>query len=78
VQNSDDEPIVRAVLSLGSSLGMKVVAEGVETDAQLQRLELLGCDQAQGYYFARPMPAQEVAGFLAGFELQAPGSTAAA
>ena len=78
VQNSADEPIVKAVLSLGSSLGMKVVAEGVETNAQLQRLENLGCDQAQGYYFARPMPAHEVAGFLAGFELQSEGSTAAA
>ncbi len=78
VQNREDAPIVRAVLSLGSSLGMKVVAEGVETDEQLQMLEVLGCDQAQGYYFARPMPAHDVAGFLAGFELQAPGSTAAA
>ncbi|QUD86225.1 putative bifunctional diguanylate cyclase/phosphodiesterase [Phenylobacterium montanum] len=78
VQSRDDEPIVKAVLSLGSSLGMKVVAEGVETNDQLQRLEFLGCDQAQGYYFARPMPAQDVAGFLAGFALQAPSSTAAA
>ncbi len=78
VQNREDAPIVRAVLSLGSSLGMKVVAEGVETDEQLKMLEVLGCDQAQGYYFARPMPAHDVAGFLAGFELQAPGSTAAA
>ena len=78
VQNSDDEPIVKAVLSLGSSLGMKVVAEGVETCAQLQRLENLGCDQAQGYYFARPMPAQDVAGFLAGFPLLAASATAAA
>ncbi len=78
VQNREDAPIVRAVLSLGSSLGMKVVAEGVETDEQLQMLESLGCDQAQGFYFARPMPAQDVVGFLAGFRLQAPGSTAAA
>jgi diguanylate cyclase (GGDEF)-like protein/PAS domain S-box-containing protein len=78
VQNREDAPIVRAVLSLGSSLGMKVVAEGVETVEQLSMLEQLGCDQAQGYYFARPMPAHDVAGFLASFELQGPASTAAA
>ncbi len=78
VQNREDAPIVRAVLSLGSSLGMKVVAEGVETDEQLQMLESLGCDQAQGFYFARPMPAQDVAAFLVSFPRQAHASTAAA
>jgi diguanylate cyclase (GGDEF)-like protein len=78
VQSGDDAPIVRAVLSLGASLGMKVVAEGVETDEQLRMLESLGCDQAQGYYFARPMPAHDVAGFLAAYELAARGMTAAA
>ena len=78
VQNRQDAPIVRAVLSLGSSLGMKVVAEGVETDEQLDMLTALGCDQAQGFYFARPMPAQDVAGFLTSFNLHSPSSTAAA
>ena len=78
VQNRQDAPIVRAVLSLGSSLGMKVVAEGVETDEQLDMLAALGCDQAQGFYFARPMPAQDVAGFLTSFSLNTPSSTAAA
>ena len=78
VQNRQDAPIVRAVLSLGSSLGMKVVAEGVETDEQLDMLTALGCDQAQGFYFARPMPAHDVAGFLTSFHLHSPSSTAAA
>ena len=78
VQNRQDAPIVRAVLSLGSSLGMKLVAEGVETDEQLDMLAALGCDQAQGFYFARPMPAQDVAGFLTSFSLNTPSSTAAA
>ena len=67
VQNTEDEAIVKAVITLGSSMGMKVVAEGVEDAAQLKALEHYGCDQVQGYHFGRPMPADEVAGFLKGF-----------
>ena len=67
VQNAQDEAIVRAVITLGSSMGMKVVAEGVEDAEQLAKLIGYGCDQVQGYHFGRPMPAAEVPGFLAGF-----------
>ena len=67
VQNDEDEAIVKAVITLGSSMGMKVVAEGVEDAAQLEKLIGYGCDQVQGYHFGRPMPAAEVPGFLAGF-----------
>lgn len=67
VQNVEDEAIVKAVITLGASMGMKVVAEGVEDAAQLKALEHYGCDQVQGYHFGRPMPASEVAGFLRGF-----------
>jgi diguanylate cyclase (GGDEF)-like protein len=67
VQNTEDEAIVKAVITLGTSMGMKVVAEGVEDAAQLKALEHYGCDQVQGYHFGRPMPASEVAGFLKGF-----------
>jgi len=67
VQNAEDEAIVKAVITLGSSMGMKVVAEGVEDAAQLEKLIGYGCDQVQGYHFGRPMPADEVPGFLAGF-----------
>ncbi|PIB90572.1 bifunctional diguanylate cyclase/phosphodiesterase [Caulobacter sp. FWC2] len=67
VQNVEDEAIVKAVITLGTSMGMKVVAEGVEDAAQLKALEHYGCDQVQGYHFGRPMPAGEVAGFLTGF-----------
>ena len=67
VQNAEDEAIVKAVITLGSSMGMKVVAEGVEDQAQLDALVGYGCDQVQGYHFGRPMPAADVPGFLAAF-----------
>ena len=67
VQNGEDAAIVKAVITLGTSMGMKVVAEGVEDAEQLRALASYGCDQIQGYHFGRPMPASEVAGFLRGF-----------
>jgi diguanylate cyclase (GGDEF)-like protein len=57
--------IVRAVVGLAHSLGMKVVCEGVETDAALLRLRELGCDFAQGYLLSRPLPAREVLDYVA-------------
>ena len=63
----DDEQsraILRAVLMLGSSLGLKVVAEGVETEAQLQWLRVEGCDDVQGFLFGQPMRPQQIATFL--------------
>ena len=67
VQNAEDAAIVRAVITLGASMGMKVVAEGVEDQEQLDTLVDYGCDQIQGYHFSRPMPAAMVPGYLAGF-----------
>jgi predicted signal transduction protein with EAL and GGDEF domain len=53
-------PIVRAITTLASSLGMRTVAEGVETPEQLDQLTALGCTEAQGYHFSRPRPAAEI------------------
>jgi EAL domain-containing protein (putative c-di-GMP-specific phosphodiesterase class I) len=51
-----DGRIVAAVVDLAANLGLRSIAEGVETKDQLHCLEDLGCDQAQGFLFARPMP----------------------
>jgi predicted signal transduction protein with EAL and GGDEF domain len=57
--DEDDAGIVTAVIGLGRSLHMRVVAEGVETREQLAILQEYGCPQGQGYYFSRPLPAVE-------------------
>ena len=56
--------IVRAIVSLGHNLHLKVVAEGVETAQQLQFLRDAGCDKYQGYYCSRPVPAEEFASLV--------------
>jgi diguanylate cyclase (GGDEF)-like protein len=61
---NDAVAIVRAVLRLGSSLGMITTAEGVETEEQLEILKAEGCMQVQGYLFSRPKPAAEIPAML--------------
>jgi len=56
----EDTAIVTAIISLGRALGLRVVAEGVETERQLAELRRLGCDRAQGFMFARPGPASQL------------------
>lgn len=68
-KDGNDAAIARAVIQLGHALGLKVVAEGVEQEAQLEFLEAAGCDEVQGYLFARPLPADEVSQLLAGGNL---------
>ncbi|MEW6165382.1 MAG: EAL domain-containing protein [Pseudomonadota bacterium] len=57
-------PIVRAIIQLARSFGLKTVAEGVEDGTILERLRLLGCDEVQGYHIARPLPPDELVAFL--------------
>ena len=58
--DTEDTAIVRAVVTLAQSLGIVVTAEGVETAEQLYQLRALGCEQGQGYYFARPVAADRL------------------
>ena len=63
-QSADAEHIIRAIISLAHSLQISVVAEGVETDGQLEFLRQQHCDEIQGYYYARPMPWNDLVQFL--------------
>ncbi|TAL26017.1 MAG: EAL domain-containing protein [Nitrospirae bacterium] len=60
VDNPDDATITAAIISMAHHLNLKTIAEGVETEGQLDILRLLRCDMAQGYYFSRPLPSEEV------------------
>jgi diguanylate cyclase (GGDEF)-like protein len=61
----DERPLVGAVVELAHALGLTTVAEGVETDLQLAELQELGCDEAQGFLFGRPVPVEEAQALLA-------------
>ncbi|MBI1395325.1 MAG: EAL domain-containing protein [Betaproteobacteria bacterium] len=63
-EEKDSLAIVRAVTAMGHALGLKVVAEGVETHPQLEVLRAAKCDEFQGYYCSRPVPAQDFAPLL--------------
>jgi len=66
-ENEDDVAIVRAVIALGNSLGMSLIAEGVETQEQKEFLVENGCSKIQGYFYAKPMVAKELEKFFKTF-----------
>jgi EAL domain-containing protein (putative c-di-GMP-specific phosphodiesterase class I) len=68
--SAPDEVIVRSTTELAQRLGLRVVAEGVETAAALEYLEQVGCDEAQGYFLQRPVPAGEIVPWIAEWQLR--------
>lgn len=65
--NSSNALIVKAIIALGHSLGLEIIAEGVEDQGQARYLHSLQCDVMQGYLISRPMPAEDVARFMTSF-----------
>ena len=65
LENPSHAAIVRAIIDLGHNLGLRVVAEGIETRDVFRALHDAGCDVAQGYLLSRPMPAGDLPRFLA-------------
>jgi len=65
MKEQDDASLVRAIITMAHSLGLRVIAEGVEEEAQTHFLEKEGCDFAQGYFYSRPMPEPDFEAWLA-------------
>ncbi|HEU0234519.1 MAG TPA: EAL domain-containing protein [Gallionella sp.] len=63
-KDADDEAITRTIISLSKNLGLRVIAEGVETEEQLAFLRSAGCEEIQGYYYSRPLPEDDFVKFL--------------
>jgi EAL domain-containing protein (putative c-di-GMP-specific phosphodiesterase class I) len=61
----DARTLVAAIVGMGKSLGQTVIAEGIETEDQVDVLRQLGCDDGQGFHFCRPLPAEDLATYLA-------------
>lgn len=66
--NKADSELVNTIIAMAHSLGLKVVAEGVETQEQLTLLDDLGCDLVQGYYFSKPLPAKQLLDFAVDYK----------
>jgi EAL domain-containing protein (putative c-di-GMP-specific phosphodiesterase class I)/GGDEF domain-containing protein len=64
-QNDDDKAIIATIISLGKSLHLSLIAEGVEEESHVNFLESLGCDEIQGYWFSKPVESAELVNFLA-------------
>ena len=75
--DSDDAAIVSAIVALGQALGLRIVAEGVETDTQQSFLTTLGCDALQGFLLGEPLPAEQFMADIQGAEPAGPGNKTA-
>ena len=72
LSNQSDEAIIRSVLAMGEAFGMSVIAEGVETEQQLQKLEALGCHHYQGFYFSKPLSDNQLLTCIAQSSAESP------
>ncbi|MDO8753681.1 MAG: EAL domain-containing protein, partial [Anaerolineales bacterium] len=63
-RDADDTKIVRSTIDLGHNMGLRVVAEGIESDVAWRQLVKFGCDQGQGYFISKPMPAEQLVGWI--------------
>ena len=68
--NTEDSAIVRAIISIAHTLKMGVIAEGVETEEQLNYLKQLKCDAIQGYWLSRPLPVNALEDWLKAYLLR--------
>ena len=66
--DANTKSLVRTIIAMATSLGLDIVAEGVETSAQLRVLEELGCGKAQGYLLSMPVPAESMRSTVDGLE----------
>jgi EAL domain-containing protein (putative c-di-GMP-specific phosphodiesterase class I) len=69
--DTDDAAIVRTIIDMARALGLRVIAEGAETREQVDYLQEHGCDEIQGYFFAKPMPIAEFEDFVRNFNFSA-------
>jgi EAL domain-containing protein (putative c-di-GMP-specific phosphodiesterase class I) len=74
--DGNDALIARSTVDLGHNLGLRVVAEGVETPEVWSQLEAMGCDIAQGYLISRPLPAEELTRWLTNWASRHPAGAA--
>jgi EAL domain-containing protein (putative c-di-GMP-specific phosphodiesterase class I) len=74
--DKDDAAITSAIIALTHNLGLRTIAEGVETAEQLAFLESRGCDEVQGFLFSRPLPPEQITEMLASRAGEAPSRSA--
>ena len=72
-EGTHNDAIVRTTIELAHSMGLRVVAEGVEDEATMRRIAALGCEQAQGYYLSKPLPNNDMLNWLQHFEARSYG-----